>query len=87
MLDELADAYEDARPADAEHDDSLFSRSSFIARTKDQARRDGFELVTAHVGETLAGFSFGFPFGAGGWWADADKPPEHIPSSHQIRGD
>jgi GNAT superfamily N-acetyltransferase len=78
MLDELADAYEDARPTDPEHDDPLFSRSQFIARTEDQARRDGFELVTVRASGTLAGFSFGFPFDVGGWWADADHPPEHI---------
>jgi GNAT superfamily N-acetyltransferase len=78
MLDELADAYEDARPHDPAHDDPLFSRSQFLARTEDQACRDGFELVTARAGSMLAGFTFGFPFAAGGWWADASRPPEHI---------
>jgi ribosomal protein S18 acetylase RimI-like enzyme len=78
MLVELADAYEDTRRDDPQHDDPLFSRSSFIARTEDQARRPGFGLVTVRAGDALAGFSFGFPFGAGRWWADASEPPKHI---------
>jgi GNAT superfamily N-acetyltransferase len=78
MLPELADAYEDARPNDPEHDDPLFSRAQFIARTEDQADREGFDLVTVRLGGRLAGFSFGLPFAAGGWWADAEEPPEHI---------
>jgi GNAT superfamily N-acetyltransferase len=78
MMSELADAYEDARRDDSEHDDPLFSRSQFLERTEDQARRKGFELVTAWADSTFAGFSFGFPFGAGRWWADAGQPPEHI---------
>jgi GNAT superfamily N-acetyltransferase len=78
ILPELADAYEDARRQDPYSDDPHFSRSQFITRTKDQTRRTGFELVTVHTDNTLAGFTFGFPFGAGGWWADADKPPESL---------
>ena len=78
MLEELADAYEAARRDDPEHGDPLFSRHSFLARTEGQARRDGFELVTMRAGDRLAGFGFGFPFGVGRWWADADQPPEQI---------
>lgn len=77
ILPELADVYEDARRQDPHSDDPLFSRSQFIIRTEDQTGRAGFELVTVHADDdTLAGFSFGFPFGVGNWWADADKPPE-----------
>jgi GNAT superfamily N-acetyltransferase len=78
MLEELADAYEDTYCHEPGHDDPLFSRSSFLVRTEDQARRTGFELVTVRTDNTLAGFSFGFPFGAGGWWAEASKPPEDM---------
>jgi GNAT superfamily N-acetyltransferase len=78
ILPELAGVYEDARCQDPDRGDPLFSRPQFIGRTKDQARRVGFELVTVHAGDMLAGFSFGFPLGPGAWWADADKPPKPL---------
>lgn len=78
MLDELTELYLEVRRDDPFHDDPLFSRSSFISRTKSQAGRAGFELITATVGNALAGFSFGYPIAAGSWWVDATPPPEHI---------
>jgi GNAT superfamily N-acetyltransferase len=78
MLDELTDLYLETHSEQPYHDDPIFSRSQFIDRTTDQAKRPGFELVTVRAGDTLAGFSFGLPFAAGSWWADCTMPPQHI---------
>jgi len=78
MLPELTDIYLAARVNNPQRDDPLFSRPQFVARTEKQAHSPGFELVTVHVAESLAGFSFGLPFAAGRWWADATPPPEPV---------
>ncbi|MFC4052129.1 GNAT family N-acetyltransferase [Actinomadura syzygii] len=78
MLPKIADIYLAARINSPERDDPLFSRPEFIGRTEKQARSPGFELVTVRVADSLAGFSFGLPFPAGRWWADATPPPEHV---------
>ncbi|GLZ09715.1 N-acetyltransferase [Actinomadura sp. NBRC 104412] len=78
MLPELTEVYLAARKDDPHRDDPLFSREQFTARTQAQAHSPGFDLVTIHVAGALAGFSFGFRFPAGGWWADATPPPDPI---------
>ncbi|GAA4237273.1 hypothetical protein GCM10022254_48940 [Actinomadura meridiana] len=78
MLGDLTDLYLDVRSQGTYRDDPLFSRAQFMARTEDQARRPGFELVTVHADHALAGFSFGLPFSSGRWWAGAEYPPDNI---------
>lgn len=78
MLDQILDLYLEIRSEYPEEDYEIFSRSSFIERTRIQAQRDGFQLVTATSGDVLAGFSFGYPIASGRWWADCPPPPEDI---------
>ena len=78
MLEEIADLYTDAHAGNPGEDDELFSRASFLARTTSQARKPGFELVTATSDGTLAGFSFGYTIPAGQWWAECPPPPREI---------
>lgn len=78
LLAELFKVYQEVYAGELYSDDPIFSREQFMARTTDQARREGFELVTLHADNALAGFSFGLPFSAGRWWAEASTPPEHI---------
>jgi GNAT superfamily N-acetyltransferase len=78
MLDEIADLYAEIHSENSYHADALFSRSSFVVRTENQAVREGFDLVTARTRGKLAGFSFGLPFSRGGWWADSESPAEDV---------
>jgi GNAT superfamily N-acetyltransferase len=51
----------------------------FTQRTRDQATRPGFTLITARDSAgTLAGFSFGYRFEPGQWWRDSPQPPTDI---------
>lgn len=77
-LGAFADLYDEIHSEDPSETDPMFSRPSFVDRTKTQAQAPGFELVTARAGEVLAGFSFGYPFPAGKWWADCPPPPRGI---------
>jgi GNAT superfamily N-acetyltransferase len=47
-------------------------------RTGSQARKPGFELVTATSDGALAGFSFGYPIPAAQWWSDCTPPPREV---------
>jgi GNAT superfamily N-acetyltransferase len=78
MMEDIADLYIDAHSANPDEEDELFSRPSFIARTGSQARKPGFELVTATSDGALAGFSFGYPIPAGQWWSECTSPPQEV---------
>lgn len=78
MLNELADLYDEVQSELPEGGHPLFSRKQFLSRTTSQAPKPGFELVTAHTEGKLAGYSFGFPFASGQWWAEATEPPTAI---------
>lgn len=78
MLEDLAGTYIDAHAGNVDEDDELFSRPSFISRTNNQAERPGFELLTAVSGGALVGFSFGYTFPAGQWWADCTPPGQEV---------
>lgn len=78
MLEDLAGTYIDAHAGNADEDDKLFSRPSFISRTNNQAQRPGFELVAAVSDGALVGFSFGYPFAPGQWWADCTPPSQEV---------
>lgn len=82
MLEEITDFYEEIHSEDADDEShNLFSRATFIARTTDQARTRGFELVTATLNGSLVGFSFGYPLSAGRWWGECTLPPEEVLNS------
>jgi GNAT superfamily N-acetyltransferase len=54
----------------------LFDVDSFVVRTRRQAGRDGFSLVTARqTDDYLVGFAFGFVFEQGRWWSGEPTPP------------
>ncbi|MGH3565891.1 MAG: GNAT family N-acetyltransferase [Pseudonocardia sp.] len=74
MLDELTEVYEEIHSGSPEYDYLIYRRDHFIPRTEEQAAQEGFELVTVHADGQIAGFSFGFPFAPGGWWAGTTKP-------------
>jgi GNAT superfamily N-acetyltransferase len=78
MMDDIADLYIDAHSGNPGEEDELFSRPSFISRTGSQARKPGFELVTATSDGALTGFSFGYPIPAGQWWSECTPPPRDV---------
>jgi GNAT superfamily N-acetyltransferase len=78
MMDDIASIYTDAHSGNPDEDDELFSRPSFITRTKSQARKPGFELVAAISNGSLIGFSFGYSFPAGQWWTDCTPPTQEV---------
>lgn len=84
MMEAVADLYEDIHSGSPEYDYEMYSRPTFITRTSGQARQPGFELVTATAGGVLAGFSFGYPFTPGKWWANCTPMPEDISGSSKF---
>src|SRR5216684_8081588 len=85
MLPEITDFYEEIHSEnsdDGSHE--LFSRPTFITRTTDQARKTGFELVTATLKCDLVGFSFGYPLSPGQWWGECTAPPEEVLNSSKF---
>jgi GNAT superfamily N-acetyltransferase len=78
MLDQILDLYLEINSENPDEDYEIFSRSSFIERTTVQAKREGFQLITATSGDVLAGFSFGYPMADGRWWSNCPPPPEEI---------
>lgn len=82
MLDELADLYIEAHAGNEDESDEMFSRSSFLSRTRSQAEKAGFEVVTAAADDELAGFCFGYTMPRGTWWPDGPAlPPGALGSS------
>ncbi|XVQ10304.1 N-acetyltransferase family protein [Spirillospora sp. CA-255316] len=78
ILEELADLYERVYAEPPYNSAPKFSRSRFLARTREQAMSTGFTLVTARRSGRLVGFAFGFSMLAGSWWAAASMPPAEV---------
>ncbi len=78
ILDDIIDLYDDINSELGYESVEIFSRKSFIARTKRQMEKDGFELITVRSDDVLVGFSFGLTFPPGIWWADATPPTTEI---------
>lgn len=81
MLNNIASLYVEIHSENPDERDELFSPASFIARTKSQARKDGFELVAATSLDILVGFAFGYPFLPGEWWADCTPALQEVINS------
>jgi ribosomal protein S18 acetylase RimI-like enzyme len=84
MLEDIADLYDEIHSQMPEEQGGIFSRPSFIARTKSQTRIAGFELVTAMSGDILVGFGFGHPFLPGRWWGDCTPIPRDVLNSSKF---
>jgi GNAT superfamily N-acetyltransferase len=84
MLETVADLYTEIHSGSPEYDYKMYSRPTFIDRTSSQARQAGFELVTATAGNVFAGFSFGYPFPLGKWWANCTPMPHDICDSSKF---
>jgi GNAT superfamily N-acetyltransferase len=78
LLDRIADLYAEIHSEIPSDSDPIFSRSSFITRTSKQAQAAGFELISATKEDGLIGFSFGYPFPPGRWWAESTAPAREI---------
>lgn len=78
LIGPIADLYEAAYAEPPYGGGPLFSRERFLERTGRQRHNDGFEIVTAHDGDELAGFAFGFTFPPGRWWGGATTPDPPI---------
>jgi GNAT superfamily N-acetyltransferase len=83
MLPEMTDLYREIYAEPPYNSGPLFEIDAFQARTRRQAARDGFTLVTARTADaTMIGFAFGVPFAAGQWWSgEATPPPADILSA------
>jgi hypothetical protein len=84
MLEDITDLYMEIHSENPDEHDELFSRPSFTARTNSQARKAGFEVITATSGDILVGFSFGYPFPPGQWWADCTPPTYEVLDSSKF---
>lgn len=80
LLDEMAEVYEEVYTEPPYESGALWQRHAFLDRTRRQATRDGFEIVSARSeGGELIGYSFGVPFAQGRWWSgDASTPPHEL---------
>jgi GNAT superfamily N-acetyltransferase len=78
ILDDIIDLYDDVNSEMGYESVEIFSRKSFIARTRRQIEKDGFELITVRLHNVLAGFSFGHSFQPGVWWTDATLPTKEV---------
>lgn len=82
IIDELAAVYKEVYTEPPYDSGPLFDLDAFRSRTEHQAGRAGFTIVTTRSAERrLIGFSFGYPFAAGRWWAgETTQPPDQIKS-------
>jgi GNAT superfamily N-acetyltransferase len=78
ILDSIIDLYDNVNSEMGYESVEIFSRKSFIARTRRQIEKDGFELITVRSDNVLAGFSFGYTFPPGVWWAGAALPATEV---------
>lgn len=78
MLDAIADLYAEIHTETLLDANPLFSRPSFMARIKNEVRQPGFDLIAMTLNDELAGFSFGYPFVDGRWWAHSTPPPHEV---------
>jgi GNAT superfamily N-acetyltransferase len=79
-MPELSAVYQEVYAEPPYNSGPLFDPRRFDERTRRQAERDGFTLVTARrTDHELIGYSFGLRFAEGIWWSgDATPPPSHI---------
>lgn len=84
MLESIAELYVQIHSGSPEYDYPMYSRRGFLARTRSQARRPGFEIVTASTDGALVGFSFGYPFPDAEWWANCTPVPDEIRKSSKF---
>lgn len=81
VAEDLTDLYVIVYSEPPYYGESIYSRDAYLERTRKQATRDGFTVITAHADDQLAGFSFGYPFGPGRWWGgivEPDPPAELV---------
>jgi ribosomal protein S18 acetylase RimI-like enzyme len=78
IADELATAYREAYLGTPQEHDPFYSSERFAERFRGYTSASGFELVTAHAGDQLAGYVFGYalPPGARWWNGLLDPVPE-----------
>ena len=78
IADELAAAYREAYIGTPQEHDPFYSTERFIERFNGYASAPGFELVTAHDGDQLTGYVFGYalPPGARWWNGLLDQVPQ-----------
>lgn len=77
LLDELCDVYADAYGA-VPGEDTREKSSAFRERATAALQGANYSLVTAHAGDQLVGFAFGYSLRSkGGWWDGLQPaPPE-----------
>lgn len=74
--DDLARTYREAYIGTPQEHDPFYSAERFAERFNGYASAPGFELVTAHEGERLAGYVFGYALPrTSRWWAGLLDPP------------
>ncbi|MFC4585462.1 GNAT family N-acetyltransferase [Sphaerisporangium corydalis] len=76
--DEYVDVYLDIRAEPPYNSGPLYQRDRFLDRSRKQMENEGFDLVVARSGGTLAGFAFGFRVPAGRWWGGGPGPSEEL---------
>jgi len=78
LVDQLADAYVDARSEPPYNGEPPWNKAGFIGRTTRQAADPGFALVTAHDDGKIVGFAFGRPIAPQRWFEGDTAPPPEI---------
>lgn len=84
MLEDITNLYVDIRSENPDEQYDIYSRSSFVERTTNQARKPGFELVAATLNGFLVGFSFGYPLPPEAWWGDCTPAPQDVLGSSKF---
>lgn len=80
ILPEMTNLYREVYAEPPYNSGPLFDIDAFQTRTRRQATRAGFTLITARDDDTsMIGFAFGVPFAAHQWWSgEATPPPAEI---------
>ncbi|GAA2332957.1 GNAT family N-acetyltransferase [Dactylosporangium salmoneum] len=86
ILQQMADIYVEAYAEPPYNAGPLWDREAFLARTRRQRDRDGFQLELARSGSgDLIGFAFGFTMPADGWWAGSTtEPPPAVQAARKF---
>jgi GNAT superfamily N-acetyltransferase len=70
IANDLAAAYREAYIGTPQEHDPFYSAERFIQRFNGYTAAPGFELVTAHYGDQLVGYVFGYALPPGARWWD-----------------